>query len=541
MRRPAAREMNRPPQSGTQDAFEADFLPLYAAAAADVRGPAGPRLAALLVRSPVARPRVELDHALTLALATPWAAPETLVRVVVDYLLLDPALARAAQNPSDTAYLLAAAERLDGNGLFDLLLDVAAVGDPRLVGMMVALRDQFAAVPPTNEVHRRLAAVLALQANRVDYVWPLATDASPVDIAVHGASSAAGPARALVDAMFRAPSESHIGLLETLAGDAAIDRLLPRLRDEPARELQIRHRLERWTSSLGTETTTSPLEARPFPRWIAHPRGPRALPAAVHGHMRQRRFRRPGVLVAGCGTGRELPELIDTYPQAQVTAVDTSLAALAYAARKCEEAHLHGIDFIPGDLLDVPPLGWTFDIVECAGVVRTLPDLHEGCAALARCTTVGSVLRLAVLTEGSCRLVNTLKDAFRAHCPQPSDVGVRRFRADLLDGALGPLPRALLDSPDFCTGAGLMRLLLGEREQSLGALAWAAELEGFGFEFLCVEASDALIDAAGEAGFPSASEWNLREWERFERGHPFVFGATYHLWFVRRDAEAPSS
>lgn len=110
--------------------------------------------------------------------------------------------------------------------------------------------------------------------------------------------------------------------------------------------------------------------------------------------MKTRRFDKPKVLSAGCGTGQQCIAARATYPGARITAIDFSVASLAYAARKCQEAGLSGITFEPGELEAFARHGFKFDLIECTGVLHHLPDLEAGAAALRRLATPGSLLRL---------------------------------------------------------------------------------------------------------------------------------------------------
>jgi SAM-dependent methyltransferase len=245
------------------------------------------------------------------------------------------------------------------------------------------------------------------------------------------------------------------------------------------------------------------------------------------------RFERPGILVVGCRTGRDLFSVRATHSNAHVTALDRSTGNLAYAIRKCNEAEMYGIEFIAGDLLDVPPLGWTFDFIECPGGMSRLPEPNEAVEALARCTTPGSVLRLEVCSDGSRRVANALQSVARERGLEPTLSDLRTFRNELVDGRHGALPQVLLESPEFHTASGLRSILFDANEPMLDAPAWIALVGAYGFDFLCAEANDVLLRAASAAGYASAADWSLRDWERFERTHPAEFGGRYSLWFAR--------
>ena len=82
----------------------------------------------------------------------------------------------------------------------------------------------------------------------------------------------------------------------------------------------------------------------------------------------------PGVLVAGCGTGRHAIRLAHYFAPMQVTAVDLSDTALAYAALQARKRNTRDIRFIQGDILNLGELQQDFDIIECSGVLHHMED-----------------------------------------------------------------------------------------------------------------------------------------------------------------------
>jgi SAM-dependent methyltransferase len=264
---------------------------------------------------------------------------------------------------------------------------------------------------------------------------------------------------------------------------------------------------------------------------VTQPFAARSLPLAVHRRIIRRRRERSEILVVGCGTGQDLFPLCATYPNAHITALDASPGKLAYAALKCEDQGLQTIEFLPGNLLDVAPLGWVFDVIECADAWRQLPDLDFGCEALARCTTRGSLLRIAIPGESTCRLAGALRASSRACGITNSTVDLKRFRTELLQGRHGTLPPALLESPDFYTLSGLRDLLFEGGDGVPGTPAWLALLDAHGFDFLCEEAGgDQARDARPAAKLQDTPASAVRD---SRRDHAVSSGMQF-LWFERR-------
>ena len=511
------------------------FYNLYAAAIIEGDPQAGFQLAEVLSALRPMHAVPELDEAFRLALRTPWARPASLTRAIVDYLLLD----RRLESVTEEAYhtpeeLDAAAQYLAGNELFCALLQTTVVNDLRMVRVLITLRDHLPFLAPPTPGALRLAALLATQANLTEYLWPYTEGPVEVATTARGAMPPVTSARALLNSMFRPPNAAEINAIESIAADSAIDCLLARVRDEPALCTRHRDALERAAVSLGTSASEPHDTPRSCARWFKEPYAPQRLPLAVRRRLQARPDLGEEILVAGCGSGQELFAVCATHPGARITALDANTDKLSFAARRCEEAGLRGIEFLPASLLDVAPLGWTFGLVECLGMQRHAPDVDFGCESLARCTRPGSLLRLAVYSDATCRLISALRTAAQLNGVTPALADLRAFRAELLEGRHGALPPALLRSPAFFSVSGLRDLLFADSEGVLGTSAWLAMLNAHGFDFLCEEINGEVVRAARAAGFRDAPIWSIRDCRRFERDHPFAFGGAQFLWFERR-------
>ncbi len=97
-------------------------------------------------------------------------------------------------------------------------------------------------------------------------------------------------------------------------------------------------------------------------------------------------------------------------PMRALTGVDLSRASLAYGKRMAAQYGVGNIEFLRGDILDLPKLGRTFDHAECVGVLHHMADPRAGLLA------ISSVLRPAPSSAS----------AFMARAPAPLVVKARR-------------------------------------------------------------------------------------------------------------------
>ncbi len=105
------------------------------------------------------------------------------------------------------------------------------------------------------------------------------------------------------------------------------------------------------------------------------------------------------ILDAGCGTGVGTEYLAHLNPQARITAIDLSEAALAIAQERCRRSSACNVEFHHRSLYDVAELGQTFDLINCVGVLHHLPDPERGIQALAEVLAPGGLLHIFVYGE----------------------------------------------------------------------------------------------------------------------------------------------
>ena len=89
------------------------------------------------------------------------------------------------------------------------------------------------------------------------------------------------------------------------------------------------------------------------------------------------------VLDVACGTGHATVALAHRLPRGYVTAVDFSPAMLKQARDKAEAAGLRNIDFLEGDMQDLPWLR-RFDVAVCAFGIFFVADMDAQLARIAR-------------------------------------------------------------------------------------------------------------------------------------------------------------
>lgn len=407
------------------------------------------------------------------------------------------------------------------------------------------LLDAAIAGQPVATDSRWLAAI-AVQARASEWVWfetPEEQD-QLIRLADLALIDAPPPNRALIRAMYM-PIETDPAI-ESLWHEAgalkADDRspyavLLRRSLVEPRSERQIAGDLTHLTDVRDTvsKAVRDQYEDSPYPRWLSLARRPRttllrhlaqvlALPDPVRAEDE-----RPRILIAGCGTGRHALQTALRYENAEVFAIDLSVASLAYGRRMALELGVGNIIFAQADLLEIGGYPERFNLIESSGVLHHLDDPMAGWRVLRRLLAPGGLMRLAFYS----RRARIPLDDVRNAVPARGDLmtRVRAARRRIYGLPEGHAARALLRSADFYAASGVRDALLHTREvtvdppwikQALGDL----ELRFLGFEL----PDPAMLDAYRKRNPADRSGVDLDAWNAMEIDHPDMFLGMYQFW-----------
>lgn len=396
----------------------------------------------------------------------------------------------------------------------------------------------------------RLTAALATYALNTDFVLFVA-DAEAVLVQrcrerLPGATIEAQPLLTAIVACYGLLADDPPAIdLDALAGAAAglpeFGEMLDLHVVEPRRLAQLRSTVPRFgpISNEVSRAVQAQYEEHPYPRWrfLGEPQAltvdnriRRHLP---HLRPEQRPRLQAGgrdtldILIAGCGTGRNALWCAREYPGARMLAVDLSATSLAYAMMKAGDLRMHNIEFLQGDLLELPALARQFDLIESIGVLHHMEQPAAGLAALARCLRPGGWMRIALYSYIARQAVRTARERIAERGCLPTPDGIRRFRHELLSNAADPLARLCTRWRDFFSLAECRDLLFHVQEHQFTAYGLEQLIAPTGLEFMGFEPTTPL-PAHIE---PPITDWSsLRQWGLFEEANPDFFGGMYLMW-----------
>ena len=267
-------------------------------------------------------------------------------------------------------------------------------------------------------------------------------------------------------------------------------------------------------------------EENPYPKWHRLPVRLKESPTSPPPAGRS-------LLIAGCGTGKQVIVAAMKTPSRAITAVDLSLSSLAYGIRKCREYGLSNVTFMQGDLLEFETWDRRFDDISCVGVLHHMKNPALGLRALKFAMARGHGLKVGVYTESGRQNV-VAGIALRENLglsTSPSDMRrLRKIVADLTDDHPA---KSMMGWRDFYSLSEWRDLVFHVQEhrftvQTFGKIAREA---GLGIKRMNIphKALTAFKQAYPEANPGS----DIAKWHTVEMNNPGIFGPMYNFHLTK--------
>jgi len=270
-------------------------------------------------------------------------------------------------------------------------------------------------------------------------------------------------------------------------------------------------------------------EKHPYPRWASsnmHAPDSPAMGRDSSGGSNE-------ILVAGCGTGRQLFATVAENPDARITAIDISRTSLAYARRKASDAGMADrIRFLHADILSMA--GWPeqFDIVESLGVLHHMADPFAAWQVLTDRLKPGGRFKVALYSEIARSYFVQVQQMVQDQGIPPTAEGIRALRAAILARPQhDALRQNLVSAGDFYTVSAIRDLVFHVQEHRYTLPQIDGMLGRLGLEFECFLFSDSEVPGRYDAMLPDDPQrTNLANWHQYEQGNPETFLGTYMFW-----------
>lgn len=454
---------------------------------------------------------------------------------------------------ADAATLMQAAEH---DELLLAMMESAPVSDERLEHALSAARAAIlrAALDPASDDEAgavSFACAMARQCFLNDYVFACseAEDRALKDLLSRTIDALRSSAPVSVRTV--AALGAYLPLHRLEGCDQLLDRpwpapvqaLLAQQIAEPRADARIWETIPRMTAISDdiSQAVRAQYEESPYPRWTQMARPSKRY--TVDAHMREfhplSRVRPLGntqldYLIAGCGTGRQVAQVMTVFDAIRVTAVDLSLASLGYAKRKIDELGYGTVRFGQADILELGSLNETFDVIDTTGVLHHMRDPLAGWRVLASLLRPNGLMHVALYSTAARRHITAARDFVATNALPPTREGIRRGRAALLAMPEGAPARSVTKLWDFWTLSECRDLLFHVQEHTFDVPQIAAFLAENRFDFLGFE-PPAHVASEYAKRFPDdPAKTNLSNWNLFEQENPHSFISMYQFWVQKR-------
>lgn len=269
-------------------------------------------------------------------------------------------------------------------------------------------------------------------------------------------------------------------------------------------------------------------EENPYPRWMLITRD--VLPRGDESQKSADTLPKEEILVAGCGTGHKAIRTALLFRNADVLAIDMSLASLAYARRKAREAKVPNIEFAQADIMNLGSIGRRFDKIEVIGVLHHLVDPLAGWRILLSLLRPGGVMNVGLYSVSARKGINAARAIVSERGYPPTPEGIRTCRQDLIRDE--GLRKELGSIHDFFTMSDCRDMLFHVMEHQFTIAQIKTFIKEQGLSFLGFDIDQESLNKFQQQ-FPDPDALvDLDCWERFEAANPRAFIQTY-LFYVQ--------
>lgn len=399
--------------------------------------------------------------------------------------------------------------------------------DELILGLCCALANQcfineyifdVTAEEETQLDHLKSAVVAALDSN--DAVRPMALAALAMYRPIHNLSHA----QALLDRKW----------------PAAVDAVITKQIRDVLAERDLRAGIPRLTQIEDevSQLVRQQYEENPYPRWVGVSTGIEMVP--LNQHLREL-F--PGgvftplyktddleMLVAGCGTGRHATWIVQRFKNTRILAVDLSLSSICYAKRKTPAALSDRIEYAQADILKLPSLKRTFDVIDASGVLHHMADPFDGWRTLLNILRPGGLMHVCLYSELGRQDVVAVRHWIAERGLKPSPADIRSCRQELLESPLRGIVRfndffSMSECRDLLFHVQESRTTIPEIKRFVGENA--LKFIGFVFDRNGQKHYRALFDQ---------NQWSLTDldrWNDLESKLPNTFTGMYQFWIQK--------
>jgi SAM-dependent methyltransferase len=284
-------------------------------------------------------------------------------------------------------------------------------------------------------------------------------------------------------------------------------------------------------------------EENPFPRWtkaISLPARPMKIDEYMHMRFPNAPYRdlssQIDYLIAGCGTGYHVALFKTLLDIDRMLAIDLSLSSLGFAKRMANKLGLTNVEFAQADILQLPSLGRTFNVVDSNGVLHHLADPTAGWRALASILQPGGLMRIGLYSELGRPTVALARQWIAARGYGQSAEEIRRFRQEILEMDREAPLHKVMNSGDFFSLSECRDFLFHVQEHRFTLPQIAQFLSKNDLVFLAFDLIPEVTEKYAKRFPKDEAATNLDLWNQFEQENPDTFASMYQFWVQKPSA-----
>lgn len=237
------------------------------------------------------------------------------------------------------------------------------------------------------------------------------------------------------------------------------------------------------------------------------------------------------ILVAGCGTGRQVISLANTIDYKNMLAVDISAASVAYGYRKAQEYSVENVHFALADIAQMGSWEAAFDLIVCTGVLHHMHDPSAGLANLQNVSKPNSTYLLALYSERARLDVKAARDYINELGLEGTLEDIRSIRQSIRDLPFYHSAARVALTQEFYSTSGLHDYIFNKREICYTPVSLASLLKQHNLRFLGFHSIRPDYEEKYRQYYPDDPEMtNLENWDKFEEKYPDVFGEMMQFW-----------
>jgi tetratricopeptide (TPR) repeat protein/SAM-dependent methyltransferase len=243
----------------------------------------------------------------------------------------------------------------------------------------------------------------------------------------------------------------------------------------------------------------------------------------------------PRILVAERGNGFHALMAARLFRGSSVTAVNSSRAALVFAAVQARKMGITNIEFGQADLMRLDDTLGQFDIIEAEGVLHYLPDALEGWRTLLALLRPGGLMRVGLYSDCGRQIVSAAGDIAAQLGVSPTADGVRDVRRTIMELDKGEVAYQLTRYNEFYSLASCRKLLFGKPKHWFTLPQLNVLIGQLGLAFVGFELEDPAYLRDYKMRYPLDPEAvSLDNWYQYETQQPGLFASRYQFW-VRKE------